>query len=472
MARWALANRLALLFALIVAGAIGVVYGLTVPQLEDSLREDKLDTLSATADANASDLSDVIGRSVPADEVEQLVREIAARSKTRVTVLSVTEGTRPTAAVSYDSETDRGRIASDPQLAADLQPAVAEAALVTGQTITATEPTEAGRVGEAAVPLRYRGRVARIVVFTDSLAEVRDTVGLVRRRFVVAGIVSLLLAAAAGYLVARALSVRVRRLERAARQVAEGDFKGRIEVDSDDELGQLAQAFAEMQAQLAQLDSARSRFIATASHELRTPIFSLGGFLELLDDEELDEDTRREFVGQVRGQVERLHKLATELLDLSRMQAGSFELRTEPTDLARLVREVSDEFAPVLASRGSEIQVRVGREPLEADCDPNRVAQVMRILLDNAVVHTPEGTDIMVSAARVNGTVRLAVSDRGLGIERQAMSRIFEPFFKSDDAPGAGLGLAIAHELAERMDGRLEVESRTGNTRFWFELPS
>ena len=105
--------------------------------------------------------------------------------------------------------------------------------------------------------------------------------------------------------------------------------------------------------------------------------------------------------------------------------------------------------------------------------DPERVAQVLRILLDNALVHTPEGTGVRVSAARVNGHVRLEVSDRGLGIKRQNMPHIFEPFFTSnDEAQGAGLGLAIARELAERMHGELSVRSVPGRTTFSLELPS
>ena len=119
-----------------------------------------------------------------------------------------------------------------------------------------------------------------------------------------------MLAVLAGYLVARALTARVERLEQAARKVAAGDFSNPIQADSDDELGRLAAAFDDMQRQLARLDSARKQFIASASHELRTPIFSLGGFLELLEDEELDEETRAQFLEQVRGQVDRLRKLA------------------------------------------------------------------------------------------------------------------------------------------------------------------
>jgi signal transduction histidine kinase len=227
-----------------------------------------------------------------------------------------------------------------------------------------------------------------------------------------------------------------------------------------------------MQNQLARLDRARKQFIASASHELRTPIFSLGGFLELLADEDLDEDTRRQFLEQLRGQVDRMRKLATELLDLSRLEAGALELRPEPTDLGQLAREVAGEFTPAAHRHDSAVRLELPDDPIELDCDPERVAQVLRILLDNALVHTPAGTGVRVSAARRNGHVRLEVSDVGLGIKRQNMPHIFEPFFTSnEEAQGAGLGLAIARELAERMQGRLTVRSVPGSTTFSLVLP-
>jgi signal transduction histidine kinase len=310
-------------------------------------------------------------------------------------------------------------------------------------------------------------------VFADALTDVQANVALIRNRILVAGAVAFLLAVLGGYLVARALTARVKRLERAVRKVAGGDFSGRIEPDSDDELGQLGAAFDDMQRQLARLDHARKQFIAQASHELRTPLFSLGGFLELLEDEELDEATRRQFLDHVRAQVERLSRLATELLDLSRLEAGALELRTEPTDVHQLARDVAGEFTPLAAQRGSELRVQLAGEAIEIECDPERVAQVVRILLDNALMHTPTGTGVVVSAARENGQVTLEVSDSGLGIRRQTMPHIFEPFFTSSDrAQGAGLGLAIARELAERMSGELSVRSVPGSTTFSLKLPA
>src|SRR5205807_1674841 len=176
-----------------------------------------------------------------------------------------------------------------------------------------------------------------------------------------------------GYLVARALSRRVRRLERAVERVAAGEFEHPIRVDSTDELGQLGVAFNKMQRQLAQLESARKSFIAIASHELRTPIFSLGGFVELLEDEELDADTRRRFLDQVHDQVERLRKLSVDLLDLSRLESGSLELRPEEVDLCELTRSVSGEFEPALAQHDSHLELRLASRAIEAQCDPVRV---------------------------------------------------------------------------------------------------
>ena len=201
-------------------------------------------------------------------------------------------------------------------------------------------------------------------------------------------------------------------------------------------------------------------------------MFSLGGFVELLEDEDLDAETRRRFLDQVRDQVERLRKLSVDLLDLSQARAGSLELRPEQVDLGELTRSVSGEFELALAQHDAHLELRLATRAIEALCDPVRVAQIMRILIDNALTHTPPGTRIVVTAGRENGAVRLAVRDDGEGIDDRALPRIFEPFFTADDAQGSGLGLAIASELAERMAGRLTVRAAPGDTVFTLELPS
>jgi len=461
-----LRNRLAMVFGLIVLGAIATVYLTTTPRLEDRLTQQKLDGLEADAKGAAPSLAEAVASGQEGETMAGRVARAASRSSAEVLVLKPLEG-KPTGLTLAEDSTVNGGVESGEVSR------LALTAFESGKPQMTTINAGVGRQAIAAEPLIVGKEVVGVAVFADALADVEANVALIRRQILVSGGVALLIAILAGYLVARALSLRVKRLERAARKVASGDFTDPIRADSDDELGQLAAAFDDMQAQLARLDRARKQFIASASHELRTPIFSLGGFLELLADEELDDETRRQFLEQIRGQVERMRNLATELLDLSRLEAGALELRPEPTDVGQLAREVAAEFTPAATRHRADVELKLAGEPIELDCDPERVAQVLRILLDNALVHTPEGTGVRVSAARVNGHVRLEVSDRGLGIKRQNMPHIFEPFFTSnDEAQGAGLGLAIARELAERMHGELSVRSVPGRTTFSLELPT
>ncbi|HST43246.1 MAG TPA: HAMP domain-containing sensor histidine kinase [Conexibacter sp.] len=458
-----LRNRLAFLFFAITLAAIGVLYLYIAPQLETRLRDEKVTQLRNAAQQTSGDVIDTAGSRATAPQLEDAVRRASARANARVTLLRIGSlGGVPSPFFVTDSSGQRE------------QPddAIALKAVRSGRIETGTQTITGDPVAVAAVPIQRDGEIGYVAIYSTPTTDVEGNVAVVRQQILIAGAIALALAVLAGWLVARALAQRVKRLEEAAEQVAAGDFSRPIPVDSDDELGQLARAFNDMQRQLAQLDRARKQFIATASHELRTPLFSLGGFVELLEDEELDEETRRRFLAQVRMQVERLRKLTVDLLDLSRLEAGSLELRPEPVDLSELASAVSSEFEPTLAQRDAHLEVRLTSRPVEALCDPVRVAQIMRILIDNALTHSPAGTDIVVSATRDDGYARLAVRDHGSGIERQALSQIFEPFYTTDDAQGSGLGLAIASELAERMHGRLGVESRPGRTVFTLELPA
>ena len=389
-------------------------------------------------------------------------------SADRVTLLSVN---RVQGALQLSPEAD----SSSPAASAALRFPVAYQAIARRRIVTGTEASRSGTVAEAADPVALGGRVVAVIVYSSPVADIIRTVSTVRHEILVAGVIALALALIGGYLVARALAQRVKRLELAAKRVAAGEFSHPIPVDSADELGQLAVAFNEMQQQLAQLELARKKFIATASHELRTPVFSLGGFVELLEDDELDVETRRRFLEQVRDQVRRLGKLSVDLLDLSRLESGSLELRPEEVDLGELTRSVSGEFEPTLAQHDARLELRLpagGRGSIQAQCDPVRVAQILRILIDNALTHTPPGTQVVVTAARDDGRIALAVRDDGEGIDRHALPRIFEPFYTADDAQGSGLGLAIASELADRMSGELSVTSASGATVFTLEIPA
>jgi signal transduction histidine kinase len=239
------------------------------------------------------------------------------------------------------------------------------------------------------------------------------------------------------------------------------------------ELGALAAAFERMRVRLAQLDDARREFVANASHELRTPLFSLAGFLELLDDEELDEPTKREFLTSMREQVDRLTKLASDLLDLTRLDAGRLTVAREPVDLGALAEDLVEEFGPVAALSGHRLSVTSPLEPVLAEADELRVLQLGRILVENALLHTAAGTPVEVRARERRGQAVLEVEDAGGGIREEQQEQLFERFFRLDGtrASGSGLGLAIAKQLAELMDGAIELESRPGKTVFSLVFP-
>ena len=298
------------------------------------------------------------------------------------------------------------------------------------------------------------------------LHESLKTVDLVRDRLLVAGAFALVAALAVGYLGALLFARRLRRLEAAAERIAAGEFDEPVVDHGTDEVGQLARTFDRMRERLAALDHARREFIANASHELRTPIFSLGGFLELLRDEELDEPTRREFLATMSEQVDRLAKLATELLDLSRADAGRLRVERESVDLEAVAETVVDEFAP--RSNGRSLSFEGGEGAFVLG-DEQRVLQIARALVENALVHTPAGAQVEVRAT----AGAFEVADDGPGIPPEHLAHVFDRFYRveGERAFGSGLGLAIARELAQAMGGTLEAESAPGRTAFRLKLP-
>ncbi len=457
-----LRTRLVLLFVAITAAAVGFVYLYVVPQLRSSLTAQKLSRLEDESSRQVQRLERAMGRGLSPAQLDSLLRGVSEVTDSRVTILGVRPGEPAPGFVVADSELERG------PLSGGFETAV-EAAREGGET-AGVESIAGARTAEVAVPIP-EGNPVWIAVFSEPLNEVEDNVALIKRQILIAGGIALLLALIAGYYAARALSRRLSRLEDAAQKVADGDFATPIPVDSSDELGQLALTFNEMQRRLADLDSARKQFIANASHELRTPIFSLGGFVELLEDEDPDPAVRAEFVRTMREQVERLTKLTTDLLDLSRLDAGELEVSAGPVDLGLLAREVAREFGPAADRRGSRLQVRAAEESAQALADPDRTRQIIRILLDNALTHTPEGTKVTVTTYNENNRATLTVSDEGPGIPKRVQTRMFERFYTGDSVSGSGLGLAIGRELAQRMGGRIAVTSSKGFTAFTLDLP-
>jgi two-component system, OmpR family, sensor kinase len=464
-------NKIALLFFVITAAAFGAIYFWVVTQPESSLEERRLQDLEAVAGAYQGTLERMRVSNPKQPSLERQVRALADTAAARVTLFEWKE--KPEGrqldkrGLDFYVRTDSAEQHAFPPAGG-----LAARAVRSGRIQTGFGSFQGEDIGLVAQPVGPENDPEWVAIYSRSFEEVAETVSFIRGRVLWATAAALLIALVGGYFVAHRLARRLRRVERAAADVAHGRFDEPLPVDSEDELGQLTRTFNDMQRQLREVDIARKEFIATASHELRTPIFSLAGFVELLQDEDLDEDTRREFVDTMREQVERLQKLSVDLLDLSRLDSGSVELHTEPVDLAELTRSVVGEFRPALQDHRTELSMDVAEEGPLAECDRERVAQIMRILLDNALRHTPEGTDVTVSAQRENGAAELTVADAGPGLPAGSRDKAFERFYTGDAARGAGLGLAIARELAERMDGKLVLDDRADSTAFVLKLPT
>ncbi len=310
--------RIVIVLVGIVAGALGTAYMIVVPSLERRLVDARLDQLETVAVP--------LAHTLPADTLDwqDRVETYAVQANARVVAFSVLSKNKPALAVVADSRTKTSRdVAKDP---------VALRALQIGKVERGRVFHTGGDYANVAVPV-----TDAIVLFQAPLADSLATVRLVRERLLLATAFALVLALILGLTAAGMLSHRLLRLETAAERIAGGDFGAPIVDHGNDEIGDLARTFDQMRVHLAQLDNARKEFVANASHELRTPLFSIGGFLELLADEDLDEETRAGFIETMQGQVRRLTKLSTDLLDLSRVDAGQLTVQLEPVDLGAMV---------------------------------------------------------------------------------------------------------------------------------------
>jgi two-component system, OmpR family, sensor kinase len=453
-------TRLSLALLLVVGIALGIVYFAVVPSLRARLENTRLTQLNAAVESLAPQAAENVD--LLQDFVEGARDDAGARAVIYETTTTGAAG--PTVGGAYaDSSNVRSSsdVTNDP---------IATRALKTLSVQRGTVRSGDERYAEAAAPF-HNGQY--VLLLRDSLQSQLGSVDLVQRRVLFSAGVALLISLLLGYGGAWIFARRIRRLEQAAERIAGGRFDEPVRDSGGDELGDLAVAFERMRVRLAQLDDARREFVANASHELRTPLFSLAGFLELMDDGDMDEQTRLEFLDSMREQVRRLTKLASDLLDLSRLDAGRMTVDREPVDLAALAEELVEEFGP--AARASEhVLETTGGEGVVADADELRALQIGRILVENALLHTPKGTPVRVRASTRGASAVLEVEDEGGGIAQEQQEQLFERFYRLDGtrASGSGLGLAIAKQLAELMDGALDLKSGGGRTTFTLTLPA
>ncbi len=323
-----------------------------------------------------------------------------------------------------------------------------------------------------------------IVAVTEPYTSRVTTLERVRSTLLFTGLLALLASVLVGIPAARRFTAPLARLRRAASRLAQGQLDERAPRSDIVEIDDLAQQFNVMADRLSEslrlLEADRDRlreFVADVSHELRTPIAALRAFTDLQRDGQIDEATRREFLDRSGEQISRLEWMSTNLLDLSRIDAGIFPLDMRPGDLRDPIRSVVEAHAELAEQRGVSLISEVPSAPVMLQFDRERIVQLLNNLVGNGLKFTQRGGEVRVTLTDLPEGSLLEVRDSGPGILAAELPHVFERFFRGTNvgdarASGSGLGLAIARSIVEMHGGQIEVASAIGEgSAFTVRLP-
>ena len=304
------------------------------------------------------------------------------------------------------------------------------------------------------IPMPFQGR-PREVEFIDRTNRILLYGALI------GAVIALLL----GTLLSRTLTRPIRELTRATHAVSEGDLSQQVPVRSNDELGELAQAFNKMSSELSRSVNARKQMTADIAHELRTPLSLILGHAEAVHDGVLPPS--HENFEIIREEATRLEHLVNDLRILSLADAGELSIAPQSVEPQRLLQEVAAIYQYQTQRKNITLDLEFASPLPEIEVDPGRMTQVLTNVLDNAFRYTPEGGRIVLSAKEIDDQVEIAVRDSGPGLKPEDLDRIFDRFYRTDSSRqredgGSGLGLAIGRSIVQAHGGQLSAESEPG----------
>jgi len=287
--------------------------------------------------------------------------------------------------------------------------------------------------------------------------------------------VALLLCVALSYFLAFSQSKPVKQISLAVKHFAEGDLTSRVQLTCGGELQALGDSINDMAQALNELEDSRRSFVANVSHELRSPLTSMRGYVEGMLDGTIPEEEYSRYLGVVHDETRRLTKLVNDLLNLSRIESGKFPMNMVSYDISEQLRRILIGFEGRIDERCSDVEIEIPDGQTFVMADPDRINQVISNLIDNALKFMPaEGGVLGLRIACEGDKVHLAVSDNGSGIPQEDIAHVFDRFYKADKAHtsgmGTGLGLAIAKSILDQHGGRITARSGDGETVFEFWL--
>jgi len=297
----------------------------------------------------------------------------------------------------------------------------------------------------------------------------------ISRYLIWGALIAIGIALLATFFLSRRISSPVKALTLAARRLGQGDLSQRVNFKDKGEVGELAQAFNSMATELGRTEELRRNMVADAAHELRTPLSNIRGYLEAIRDGVKEPDA--ETICSLNEEAVMLSRLVGDLQELSLAEAGELKMECHAEEITALIKQAAALVQAQAAKKGVLVSLDLPDRISKANIDYNRISQVLRNLLENAIVHTNRDGTITVAARQQDGYVEVSVSDTGEGIPAQDIPYIFERFYRVDKSRtratgGSGLGLTIAKRLVEAHGGEISVQSELGKgSRFSFTLP-
>lgn len=329
-------------------------------------------------------------------------------------------------------------------------------------------------IGSAQEPLAY-------VELSDGPNYAAEAIATTQRAVWLAGLAAAVLATIFGLIMSNRLTSPLRHLSDTAAVMGAGDLSVRSNIKTSDEIGELANRFNQMaerlQVNFQELETERDalrRFIADASHELRTPITAIKNFNALLlGPAANDAQAQSEFLAESQVQIDRLEWITQNLLNLSRSDAGLVQLDRTDCNLADLMEDAAKPFKALADEKGIELKLHLPDPGTKINCDPVRIELALSNLLDNAIKYTPSGGKVDMGTEYIGEKVRIWVKDSGSGITQEDLPHIFDRFYRGNNAsrPGSGLGLSIVASMIQAHGGKTACESELGRgSKFTIEL--
>lgn len=326
------------------------------------------------------------------------------------------------------------------------------------------------------VPWRYSdGYVVGAVLLHISVESLEVSyTGLLVKLMPISALI-LALGIALSYFLARSQSRPIKKISRAVDKFARGDLSSRVELKCGGELQALGDSINGMAQALSELETSRRSFVANVSHELRSPLTSMRGYVQGMLDGTIPPAEHGRYMAVVMDETQRLTTLVNDLLNLSRMENGKFPMDKKPYDICEQLRRILISFEKRIDDKGIEVEFDVPDQPLTVMADADRISQVVMNLIDNAVKFMPDtGGMLKLSVAREGGKAHVRVADNGAGIAPEDLPHVFDRFYKADKAHtsgmGTGLGLAIVKSILDQHGARITVRSENGETAFDFWL--